>query len=273
MGTVAPMTSSAPTLGIRLEPDSPLPLYAQLHAALRRRILDGRCPEGALLPSENDLAEALGVSRITIKRAFDELAASGLVRRRRGHGTEVLRGPAQRPVLASVDGLVENSLVMGRDTEVELLEFAYVPADEAVAEALDVAPGALVQKAVRVRRELGEPFSRITTWIPEAVGRGFGRGDLITTPLVALLERAGVRLSSAEQAIGAENADAAAALALGVAPGAALLRVERLSRDQRGTPVERAEVLYNPARYRYRMLFEHIAEATATAPRRPPPQS
>lgn len=263
------MTSTASGLGILLRPDDPLPLYSQLYAALRRRILDGRCPEGSLLPAENDLAEALGISRITAKRALDELAARGLVRRRRGRGTEVLHPPAQRPVVASIDGLVENSLVMGRDTAVELLDFAYVPATEAVAVALAVTPGAPVQWAVRVRREGGEPFSCVTTWIPEAIGRGFGRAELMATPLVVLLERAGVRLASAEQVIGAEAASPAAAQALGVAPGTALLNIHRVSRDHRGIPVERTEVLYNPARYQYRMLFEHIAAAPASSRQHP----
>lgn len=254
------MNFSDPTLGIALRPESPLPLYAQLQAALRRRILDGTCPEGTLLPSENELASALGVSRITAQRAFAELAANGLVRRQRGRGTEVLRAQ-DRPVVASVDGLVENNLAMGRETQVALLDFGYVPADAAVAAALSLPEGALVQRAVRVRTEAGQPFSYVTTYVPEAIGQRYDREALMSTPLVVLLERAGVRFASAEQAISAESATPAIAAALGVEPGAALLRINRTSRDQNGTPAERTEVLYNPRRYQYRMNFGQLVEA------------
>jgi len=254
------MTSAPSTLGIVLRPDSPLPLYAQLQAALRRRILDGSCPEGSLLPSENELAAALGVSRITVQRAFAELASLGLVRRQRGRGTEVLRAP-DRPVVASVDGLVENNLVMGRDTQVTLLDFAYLPADTAVAKALAIPEGTIVQRAVRVRAEKGEPFSYVTSWVPEAIGRTFDRDALATTPLIVLLERAGVQFASAEQVIDAEIASPATAAALDVPPGSALLRINRISRDQNGTPAEWTEVLYNPGRYQYRMAFGQVMEA------------
>lgn len=247
-------TMADPGLGIVLRPESPLPLYAQLQAALRRRILDGRCPEGSLLPAENDLAASLGVSRITVQRAFGELAAAGLVRRQRGRGTEVVR-PSDKAVVASIAGLVENSFAMGRETQVKLLAFAYVRADAEVAAALAVPEGTKVQRAVRVRVERGQPFSHVTTWLPEPVGSGFDRAALASTPLVVLLERAGVQIASAEQVIDAEPADAAVARALGMAPGAALLRVARVARDPAGVPVERTVVRYNPARYQYRMVF------------------
>lgn len=242
-------------LGILLRPEHPLPLHAQLRTALRRRILDGRCPEGSLLPAETDMAAALGVSRITIRRAFDDLAAAGLLRRARGRGTEVLRRPAQSPVLAHIDGLVEASLVMGRDTAVELLEFGYIPAAPEIAAALEIPAGAPVQHAVRIRREGGQVFSLARSWVPEALGRSFSREDMMITPLVQLLERAGAEFGSAEQVLGAEAASPEVARALGVAPGAALLRVRRLSRDPRGVPIERMEVLYIPERYEYRMQF------------------
>ena len=250
--------TTGPGLGIALHASSPVPLYAQLFAALRRRILDGRCPEGMLLPSEADMALALGVSRITVKRAFDELAGRGMVHRQRGRGTEVLRA-AIRPVVASIDGLVESHLVMGRDTAVELVDFAYEPASAEEAAALEVGIGTPVQRAVRVRRENGLPFSHITTWVPEAVGRHYDRAALATTPLLVLLGEAGAEPASADQVIGAEAATADVAERLGVPPGAALLRISRVSRDRTGRPVEHAVVLYNPARYQYRMSFDHAA--------------
>jgi GntR family transcriptional regulator len=161
-------------------------------------------------------------------------------------------------VLASIDGLLENSLVMGKDTGVALLEFDYVPADRTVAEALELAPGTPVQMAVRMRRTGSTPFSYLTTWLPESVGRSFKREELGTIPLVVLLERAGVRLTSAEQVIGAENATGAVAAVLGVDPGAALMTMVRTLRDENGRPVEYTKILYNPRLYQYRMMLERL---------------
>ena len=67
-----------------LRNDLPTPLYHQMFTLLRDRILSGEIPRGSRIPTEFDLAESFGVSRITAKRALDELAAEGLVERRRG---------------------------------------------------------------------------------------------------------------------------------------------------------------------------------------------
>jgi len=74
-----------------IDPDLPIPLYRQLGDVLRARLKDGEFPVGALFPSEPQLCELYGVSRITVIRALNELARAGLLVRRRGLGTFVLR--------------------------------------------------------------------------------------------------------------------------------------------------------------------------------------
>ena len=69
---------------------SPTPLYHQLYSLLKARILDGTLALGLRLPPEEQLADLFKVSRITAKRAMDDLATEELVERRRGRGTHVI---------------------------------------------------------------------------------------------------------------------------------------------------------------------------------------
>ncbi len=231
----------------------PTPLYHQIFLILRGRIEDGSYPDGSLLPSEQALSALYGVSRITAKRALDELAVAGLAIRERGRGTWV-RFESPAPVVrSSVEGLLENLLAMGLKTEVDVLEFDYVPAPPDVAEALACRSGETVQRAVRVRRLKGEPFSYLLTHVPEAIGRSYSRHDLAARPLLTLLERSGVIVAGAEQTITATVAGARVASALEVEVGAPLLRISRVVRGADGRPVEYIVGLYRPDRYQFRL--------------------
>jgi GntR family transcriptional regulator len=238
----------------------PMPLYHQIYLILRDQIADGSAGADTTLPGEQELMRLYGVSRITAKRALDELAADGLVVRERGRGTRVNALPAAPPVRASIEGLLENLLVMGLKTKVALLDFAYIRANAETARALACPPGETVQHAVRVRSIGGEPFSYLVTHVPEAIGRSFTRRDLAAKPLLTLLERSGVQVCSAEQVISAKLADARVAPHLGVEVGSALLKITRVVRDQRERPVEFITGLYRPDRYQYAMSLSRVQE-------------
>ncbi|MBM3536966.1 MAG: GntR family transcriptional regulator [Alphaproteobacteria bacterium] len=242
----------------RLDSRLPTPLYHQIYVLLREQILGGIYVDNDLVPTEQELTQRFGVSRITAKRALDELASEGLVVRRRGKGTTVASRVAVPAVSANISGLIENLLMMGLKTKVEIVDFAYVPAAEEVARALDMAVGAEVQRAVRVRALDGVPLSYTISHVPAALGRTYGRKDLTAKPLLELLERAGVLIGSADQSIGAVLADTIVAPRLGVRIGAPLLSVTRTVFDQHGRPVEYITILYRPDRYRYRMKLARV---------------
>jgi len=236
----------------------PTPLYHQIYTILRDEIVSGAYPNGAILPSEFELTRQYGVSRVTAKRALNELAAEGLVSRERGRGTVVRFEAPTPPVRASVEGLLENLLQMGIKTEVRLLDFDYVAASGEIARALGCEAGTTVQRAVRVRHMEGEPFSHLTTHVPEALGRSYSRDDLANRPLLALLERCGVIVSSAHQTLTAALADARIAPLLEVQVGAPLLRISRTVYDQDQRAVEHITGLYRPDRYQYQMTLNRI---------------
>ena len=83
----------------------------QIFVILRNKIYSGELSAGERVESEQELCSQFGVSRITARRALGKLAESGLVERRRGSGTRVAaQADAHRPVMASMDGLIENVL-------------------------------------------------------------------------------------------------------------------------------------------------------------------
>ena len=192
-------------------------------------------PIAELVPTEQALGERFGVSRITAKRALDELAAEGLVVRQRGRGTTVVGRLPTRPLTANISGLLENLLMLGLKTNVAIVEFGYLVPSEDVRKALDLPEGAEVQRAVRVRSHEGVPLSYSTSFVPAAIGRAYDQRDLPTNALLALLERSGILIGSADQTIGAALADTVVAPLLGVRVGSPLLSITRTVFDQNGT--------------------------------------
>ena len=238
----------------RPEALSPLPLYHKIYMVLHEQIMEGAFPVDAPMPGELELADRFGVSRITMRRALERLTREGMIDRQRGRGTyPTPRAAPARPLQAGLSGLLENLLAMGLATRVRLLDFGYVQASDEVAARLDLTPGAVVQKAVRVRSHEGAPLSYLVTWLPEAVGRSFSAADMEVEPLMSLLERSGIRVHAAEQTITACLADTDVARCLEVEIGAPLLSISRVLRDQNDQPVEYIRALYRPDRYEFQI--------------------
>lgn len=241
-----------------LVPESRVPLYHQIYVVLRDRIISGQLEAGGYLQGEQDLARDFKVSRITAKRALNELAADGLVIRERGRGTRIVPRKQQPSVRTSLEGWLENISMMGVTTEARVLEFAYVPASRSVAAALQIDEGDSVQRAVRVRSLTGESLSYLTTYLPHRIGEGFVAEDLERMPLLHLLERAGIKVSSARQTVSATLADPTVANALAIDAGAPLLEISRIVSDAEGQPVEFIKVLYRPDRYQFEMDLKRV---------------
>ncbi|MEP3435229.1 MAG: GntR family transcriptional regulator [Hoeflea sp.] len=245
---------------VRLDPNARVPLYHQIFLILRNRIFGGEVQSGELVPGEQELAAEFNVSRITAKRALNELASAGLVVRERGRGTRVTHRPKAPAVTSSIEGWLENISLMGIATQARVLDFGYVAASEDIAHALELDPGTDVQHAVRVRSLDGEPMSYLVTYVPADIGRQYDRDDLDTKPLLLLLELAGVKVASARQSISATLADSEVSSALSVHAGTPLIEVRRVVRDSAGRPVEYIRVLYRPDVYHFEMSMNRVRE-------------
>ena len=239
----------------QIDESGPTPLYQQIYELLRAAILDGRLKLNARLPAEQDLTQMLGVSRITVKRAMNELAVAGMVRRQRGIGTVVTYNASAPTVRGSFETMINGLTRMGLETEVQLLDCTIGLASPAIAEALKLRRGASVQRIVRLRRLSGEPFSYLITYIPDDVAEGYDEAELASESLIQLLERAGHAPVEAEQSISATAAEPAVAAVLGVAPGSPLMRIHRIMRDASGRPFQDITAHYWAYRFEYHMRF------------------
>jgi len=229
----------------------------RVYLLLRDEILRGARAAGTTLPGELRLAELHGVSRVTIRRALAALAADGLIERRPGAGTTVVGNALpETGIAADFATLMPQLVQMGRSTTARLLAYAYVDPPPAVAEALRTRDR--VQWAVRVRLMGDQPFSHLTTHVPEAIAQDFSEADLATTPLFRLLERSGVVVDHADQSISATLATPEVAEALDIAAGSALIALTRVVYDVAGRGVEHLSALYRPDRFRLAMTLDRV---------------
>lgn len=235
--------------------ENPLPLYHKVYLLIKQRLVAGKYAHDLPMPGENALAAEFGVSRLTIRRSLETLEAEGLIERRQGRGT-FAAPPADDGHAADIDTLMAHLDQMGMQTQVRLLDLQTVPAGAQAAEKLALAPGALIDRSIRVRSYGDLPFSYLTTHVPHEIGRHIPRELLASRPLLAIFRDLGIEVAHAEQAISATLAEPAAAEALDVPVGSALLNLHRLVRDATGRPVEWLHALYRPDRYEYRMHLQ-----------------
>lgn len=232
----------------------------RFYLLLKERIASGALPPGQRLPSEPQLAENHGLSRVTVRRALDGLAREGLITRQAGAGTFVRRAEAAPTVVGDLSNMLASLVAMGRATRVKLLDFAYVAPPQPIAEALRLSSGERTQRSLRVRFLEERPFSLLTTHVPERIGVTYTEADLATTPLLALLERSGVEAERAEQTISATLAGPDSASALGVEIGAALLSLTRVVYDRDGRGVEHLAALYRPDIHAFHMELKRSGD-------------
>ncbi len=246
----------------------PMTKYHQIYLLLREQLHEGKFAQG--LPGELALMKQFSVARVTVRRALEQLAAEGMISREPGRGTRALDvsaagtpAHAEKGQRAQLTGLLENLVSMGLRTSVRVLEVETVTASANVAQALQLAVGDPVQKAIRVRSTKDGPLSHITTYVPGDIGRKFGRRELSRKPILVLLEESGVKVGRAQQTISAKLADVLVARHLEVAVGSALLAVRRLIYDDQDRPIQWLHGLYRPDRYEYEMQLSRVGSIDA----------
>jgi GntR family transcriptional regulator len=228
-----------------------IPLYHQIFLALRDEILGGRRPQGSLLPTEHQLAEMYSVSRITARRALDELAQNDFVERKRRTGTRVIYKSAMKPISANLEQTVEALLAFTKDTRVKVISVKEVQADAEAAQALGLATGGPVVRAVRLRILDGEPLGEIISHIPATVARGMiDKAALQSKPILSVIQDLGHKIVGGWQNVSALSADPALAATLEIEPRAAILQVERVVTGEGGAPLLHTVASYRADRYR-----------------------
>ena len=210
----------------------------QIEEQLADRIESGRLAAGERLPPERDLAEALSVSRMTVRQALASLAARGLVERGVGRGTFVRESQPVVHDLTRVAGFTEQVERQGLEAGARILGAAECPAPDQVAEALAIAPGDPAIRLERLRLGGDRPIALEDTWLPAVHFPGLLELDLTGSLYALMRDRYGLAPVSATERLEPVAARSFEAEALRVEPGSPLMHVQRIAYAADGTAVE-----------------------------------
>jgi GntR family transcriptional regulator len=235
-------------LAKKLQPDrtDSTPLYIQLATNLRDIITAGGVDAGGALPSERVLSEQTGASRVTIRKAIEQLVQEGLLLRRQGSGTYVAPRIEQRGSdLTSFSSDAQNR--GAAPSSIWIMKSLALPtADEAAA--LNISAEMKVVRLGRVRLANDEPLA-----IEQAVVPAHLLPDIsdIGPSLYAALELKGNRPVRGTQSLSASLATSIEAGLLSIHENSEVLRIERRTFLRDGTPVEFTRSAYRGDRYEF----------------------
>lgn len=213
------------------------PLYRRVKQAIVDRMIAGDWMPGAILPSEIQLGEQMGVSQGTVRKALDELAAENIVVRHQGRGTFVAVHDQNRTLFQFFKLVDSNG--EKRFPETLFSEIQGAPADADERKNLGLPAGAKVWRVRRHRALKGrvtlierialsaERFARLNDFVP------------LPNNIYQLFERQfGVTIARAVESLRAVSADKASAKVLGCREGDPLLRIDRLAYSLDGAVAE-----------------------------------
>lgn len=248
---------------------SRIPLYYQLENVLREKITSGNFEAGDRIPTELELIEEYGVSRITVRQALQALAEEGLIERKQGRGTVVAARKSRKKRFSGtihLTGSLDELIKMGMDTPVKVLEMNRVEADQHEAELLEIKVGTPIYRLKRLRMNEGKPFGLIINYLPEEIGAAMTMAELSSGALLHTMEtKLKLRLDNAIQQIHAELADPYVAKLLDVRVGTALLSIERTVYTDKHKPVEYVHTLYRSDLYGYSVKLVRDSQRTNTS--------
>jgi len=240
-----------------------MPLYRVVKRSLLRAIESGECPPGRTLPSETELAGALGVSIGTLRKAVDELVAEHLLVRRQGRGTFVATHDADRFLFQFFH--VERDDGLREVPEVDLVAYERIRCDEEPAAALGLRAGEPVIQIENRLRLQGRAVIHDRLVLPAALFKGLTEKRLVDRPstIYQLYQSEfGITIVRARERARAVAADRAAARVLGLAPGQPMLQVRRTALTFGDRPVEYRVSTIDTSHHDY----VHLLSRPATAP-------
>lgn len=228
----------------------PTPAYLQLREQLGRAIRSGEMPPGTALPSERELSETLELSRMTVRRAFEELVIEGLVEQRHGSGTFVRRGPVEQTI-DRLQGFGEEAVRLGLRPGSEVLEVSRQPADADTARFLGVQNGEKLLSLTRLRTTDGAPLAlQVAHLAPPLADLSLEQLNQLGSLYRTIRVQFGIEAFRARQTIGARMPTDRERKLLKLEAGIPVLALERTTFDAQDRPFEFVRSAYRGDRYR-----------------------
>lgn len=225
------------------------PLYQQVREKLLARISSGELEVGDRLEPEVELAVTYGVSRATMRNAIRDLVQEGLLTRRPGVGTMIIRS-APETRSSNLDPLLESLAGAYEETQLLVLDAQLTQPSEKVAEQLNLDDDEKVLHVFRIVKIEGVTVAVGHTFLPASLG--ISAAEARVAPFYDLLERTyRTPLSFGHDSVSAEGATGETAKLLGVKSGTPVLTIDRTAHDGSGQPVEFTETIFRSDYYSY----------------------
>ena len=235
-----------------IDRDRPTPLNEQVRDVFVRMIAGGTFRRGERLPSERELCERFGVSRVTLRQALRALVQDGLIESSPGRGWYVVEPRVEEPAntLMSFSEMAESR---GLNASARVLRSEVKAATLDEAETLRVAPGAKLFYLERLRLLDGVAVALQWSMVPLSYAPGLDERSFDNDSIYKVLaESYGLVATRADFCVQARSADPREADVLGVSPGDAVLLCLQTTYDQTSRPIELSEMTYQGDRYRFR---------------------
>ncbi len=231
---------------------SHIPYYIQLMDLLKDQIQNKKWAPGEQIPGEQELCDLYGVSRTVVRQALRELELSGVITRRKGKGTFIAEPKINEGLIQKLTGFYQDMVERGLKPVTRVLHQRIAPANEKVAEFLDIPFGTLVVDMQRLRFINDEPIVVVTTYIPLDVYPPLATVDLTNRSLYDFLEKeGGIFITRGRRYIEAVLANENEAALLEVEPGAPLMMLDSVSYTESGQPIEYYHALHRGDRSRF----------------------
>lgn len=230
------------------------PLYLRIKKLVTDAVVAEELKQGDAIPSERDVAEALGVSRVTVRKAFTELVHDGVLTQRRGSGTFVQgrEGRIEQP-LSRLTSFSEDMRLRGMKTDSDWLDRSIGLPTPEEAMKLSISPSEQVCRFHRLRRADGLPLAIEHAVVPT---RFLDDPHAVKSSLYETLDQRGFKPVRALQRLHATALSAAEARLLDLPDGNPALFIERISYLPDGRTVE-----YTRSHYRGD-TYDFVAELT-----------
>ncbi len=228
-----------------------LPRYYQLKEIILGKVTTGQWQPGQPIPSERELCEQYGISRMTVRQSITELVNEGYLYREQGKGTFVAQ-PKITQQLIQLTGFTEDMQARSRRPTTRVLNTQMWPCDKDTAGKLRIKPGQMLFRVQRLRLADDEPLALETALVSFMGCEKLLEEDLVASSLYTLLEtKYGVPPLEAEQELEAGLAREEEAGLLAIMAGDPVLFIRRITYTNRGRPVEYAQSVYRGDKYRF----------------------
>jgi GntR family transcriptional regulator len=231
----------------RLAGSDSAPLYMRVKRLVQEALTSGTLKPGDTIPSERDAAQSLGISRVTVRKAFTELVQEGVLEQRHGSGTFVRNTDARiEQPLSRLTSFSEDMRLRGLMTESEWLDRSTGLATPEEALKLSISPHDAVCRFHRLRRANGEPLALEHAVVPQ---RFLASPLVVEKSLYGALEMRGFKPVRALQRLHAMALGAQEARWLDRKEGSPALFIERISYLADGRTVEYTRSCYRGDSY------------------------